>query len=139
MNPTNPFTAADLASAHETNTLIFNESDDGPGDWAHRAVQTALSAPVPDELLDTNVNTPLLRWADRDVPAVGLLDAMLNPPRHRAKTCDRCSNRLGRGVAVHRMWVPCGQSAVELQFCWHCHNVLNDVYRQGSEHVLVWV
>ena len=140
MNDDNPFTGAhELARAHAANSIIYDGGDDGPEDWAHRAVLSALGGPVPDELLDTNVNTPLLRWSDLDVPAVGLLDAMLSPPTHRAKTCDRCSSRLGRGDTVHRLWVPCGQSAVEFQFCHWCHEVLNDVYRQGSERVLVWI
>lgn len=135
----NPFTtASDLIPKHEPNTIVFDECDDGPSDWSHTAFLAALGGPVPDELLETNPNTPLLRWSDGDVPAVGLLDALINPPTHRAKTCDRCGHPLSRGLHVNRLWVPGGQSAVELQFCPLCHDVLNDVYRNGGERLLVW-
>lgn len=135
MNNDNPFTAAaDMLRSREPNTVLC---DDGPAGWAHRAFHAALAGPVPAELVETNPNTPLLRWPDNDVPAMGLLDAMLSAPTHRAKACDRCGKTLPKG-RVCRLWVPGGQSAVEFQFCPLCHDVLNDVYRHGDDRLLVW-
>lgn len=135
----NPFTAAhDLLRSHESNTALYANADDGPDEWATRAFHAALGGPVLSDLLATSPATPLLRWSETDVPAVSLLGAMVHPPTHRAKHCDRCSQRMMRGLPVYRLWMPGGQSAVEFQFCPHCHAVLNDVYRDGDARLLVW-
>jgi len=141
----NPFAAAhDLLRDHEPNTVLFDNWDNGPQDWATSAFHSALAGTIPPELFATSETTPLLRWPDPNVPAVSLLTAMMQPPTHRAKACTRCSIRLRSMNAVYRLWMPGGQSAVEFQFCPLCRSLFNDIYRDaeaglGPDHrLLVW-
>ena len=85
---------------------------------------------------DVEPGTPLLRWGNPDQPAVSLLDALVTGTKHAASHCDRCAARLSG--KRNRLWVPSGQSVVELQMCGLCRNVLNDVCRQGDDRLLVW-
>ncbi|MDE0775920.1 MAG: hypothetical protein OSB43_06590 [Nocardioides sp.] len=130
--------ASDLLRTYEPNCRLFEDADDGPAGWAHHAFHAALGGAVPSELLQGNPSTPLLRWPNQDAPAMPLLGAMLSPPNHRASKCNRCSGKL-YPKTLHRLWVPGGQSAVELQVCGFCYDVLNDVYRTGDDDaLLVW-
>jgi hypothetical protein len=145
MHDANPFTAAhDLLRDHEANTVLFDNLDNGPDEWANRAFHAALAGHIPEHLFETSKTTPLLRWSDPDTPAVALLDALFDPPNHRAHHCDRCAVGLRHQTRVYRLWMPGGQSAVEFQFCPRCHDLLNDIYRDadaglGPDHrLLVW-
>ncbi|WP_299052161.1 hypothetical protein [uncultured Nocardioides sp.] len=148
----NETTARTMADAYTGNSLIFNDPEDRTRwceplgtelGWADATIFIALGAPVATELLTYDATTPLLRWADPDVPAVTILDALFDPPNHKAKACDRCGCSM-RGLRVHRLWVPCDQSAVEVQTCGLCHDTLNDVFRAAPDaggpagRVLVW-
>lgn len=128
--------AHDLLSAYSANTALLHDADDGPAGWAHDAFRAAPAA-VPD---GGRPDTPMLRWSNPDVPALPLLEAMLNPPAHRSASCDRCAKPHPHGHAVHRLWLPGGQTAVELQVCPMCRSVLDAVYRSGSDDgpLLVW-
>lgn len=95
------------------------------------AVRRALDGPVPSELA---FGTPLLRFADPDVPTQPLLEAVLEDPlpRHDSQTCDRCgSDRLS---VTDRLWIPAGASVVVVAMCWKCSRVLDRPYGPS----LVW-
>lgn len=93
------------------------------------AVLRALTGPVPAEL----VGSPLLRFANTDLPAVPLLDAVLDPPKHDHLRCDRC-NRTRLSI-LDRLWVPSGASVVEVAVCWLCHAEFDNTLWSSS---LVW-
>lgn len=140
----NPFTAArDLLPGHAPNSVLYDNWDNGPRDWATNAYYAGCAGPVPDHLLETSPTTPLLCWTD-DAPAVSLVAALVHAPNHRAATCARCDVGLRFQTRVYRLWMPGGQSAVEFQFCPRCHHLLNDIYRDaeaglGPDHrLLVW-
>lgn len=81
------------------------------------AVLRTLSGPVPD---DCAVGVPLLRFATEGVPAMPLLEAMLEEPlpRHDSQSCDRCGNDT-RSIN-DRLWIPSGASVVVVALCWSC-------------------
>lgn len=95
------------------------------------AVLRALGAPLPPELA---ADTPLLRWANTDLPAMPLLDARLDPPTHRHLRCDRCGNS-GKDRAYSELWVPAGRSVVVVACCSTCVLTLDRPY---GTHSLVW-
>lgn len=82
-----------------------------------QVVLRALGGPVPD---DCAVGVPLLRFATDGVPAMPLLEAMLEDllPRHDSRSCDRCGNDT-RSIN-DRLWIPAGASVVVVAFCWSC-------------------
>lgn len=92
-------------------------------------VQQALrGGPVPD---DYAIGVPLLCFANRDVPDVPLVDAIVDDKRHNARTCDRCDSH---AVRTARLLVPAGASVVAVHCCSHCRGVLQDVFACG----LLW-
>ncbi|WP_299052147.1 hypothetical protein [uncultured Nocardioides sp.] len=145
-------TATSLIPEAEPNLMLHSNVDDRARwcvaldaelPWEDAAELDALQGPVPPDLVAVDPETPLLRWADHRIAAVALVGAVVDPPRHRAKACDRCATTL-RGLRVERLWLPCEQSAVELQVCGLCARILNDLYRQSDDHgcaagrALVW-
>ena len=93
----------------------------------------ALGGPVPD---DCAVGVPLLRFATEDVPAMPLLEAMLEDPlpRHDSQSCDRCGNST-RSIN-DRLWIPAGASIVVVALCWSCRAC---VFENACEpSTLVW-
>lgn len=86
-------------------------------------VLAALNGPVPGPMERA---TPLLRSADTTLCAMPLVDAIVFDTGHPAATCQHCRKNDLRGRA-HRLWVPCGESTVEVVCCWFCRNVLDDV------------
>lgn len=97
------------------------------------AVLRALGGPVPPELA---MGVPLLRFAAEGVPAMPLLEAVLEDPlpRHNSRTCDRCGNS-GRTI-TDRLWIPSGASVVVVAMCWSCKACAFD--RPGHGSSLVW-
>lgn len=93
-------------------------------DRMQEAALAALGGPVAHELAFA---VPLLRFVDTELPAVPLIQAVMNPPRHRATSCDRCEKPIPRGTKVYNLWVPMGASVVAFHTCGLCHDVLNDV------------
>jgi hypothetical protein len=100
-------------------------------------VLRALGGPVPD---DCAVGVPLLRFATEGVPAMPLLEAMLEDPlpRHDSQSCDRCGND-NRSI-TDRLWIPAGASVVVVALCWSCklHAYDRPVSRPGVRSSLVW-
>jgi len=94
------------------------------------AVLRALSGPVPPELA---FGVPLLRFADTDVPALPLIQAVINDVRHAAHTCDRCGN--SERSITDRLLVPAGASVVAVHMCWLCKASFDRTLMRGS---LVW-
>lgn len=92
------------------------------------AVLRALTGPVPE---DYAVGVPLLRFPDRHVPDVPLVDAIIDDMRQNAHACDLCN---GQAVRTARLLVPAGASVVAINCCSHCRGILQDVFACG----LVW-
>lgn len=82
-----------------------------------QAVLRALGEPVPHDLA---MDVPLLRFATPGVPAMPLLEAVLEDPlpRHDSQSCDRCGD--DRLSVNDRLWIPCGSSVVVVALCWSC-------------------
>lgn len=101
------------------------------------AVLRALGGPVPD---DCAVGVPLLRFATEGVPAMPLLEAVLEDPlpRHDSQSCDRCGN--DKRSINDRLWIPSGASVVVFALCWSCRVLAYDrpVKRPGVVSSLVW-
>ncbi|MCW2738883.1 hypothetical protein [Nocardioides sp.] len=93
----------------------------------------ALGGPVPE---DCAVGVPLLRFATEGVPAMPLLDAMLEDPlpRHDSQSCDRCGN--DKRSINDRLWIPAGASVVVVALCWSCKACVFE--RPGKRSSLVW-
>lgn len=92
------------------------------------AVLRGLGGPVAPDLA---VGTPLLRYANTDLPALPLIEALIENVRHDHRACDRCNTH--RLSVLDSLWVLCGASVVEVAVCWHCRIEL-DPYRNR----LVW-
>lgn len=88
------------------------------------AALAALGGPLAPELA---FGVPLLRFANTELPALPLIQAVMNPPKHRATSCDRCEKTIPAGTKVYSLWVPMGASVVAFSTCGLCHDVLNDV------------
>jgi len=73
-----------------------------------KIVRVALSGPIPPEYGDQ----PLLRFANPDVPARLLLDAVLAPPIPRGKSVCDITKEVVR--EPNTLWVPCGRSVVQV-------------------------
>jgi len=93
------------------------------------AVLRALAGPVPPELA---ADVPLLRFAN-GLPAIPLVDAVLNPPipRRSPFICDVTGSR---ATEPNTLWIPAGRSVVQLTVRNHVREVLADL---TSAH-LVW-
>ncbi|NPC97890.1 hypothetical protein [Nocardioides sp. zg-DK7169] len=109
---------AELVEWAEPNTAALADDD------TEYAALAALGGPLAPELA---FGVPLLRFANLDLPAVPLIQAVMSPPKHRATDCDRCRNPIGRGMRSYDLWVPMGASVVAVTTCGYCHDVLNDV------------
>lgn len=85
---------------------------------------------------DVPAATPLLRFANVELPAMSLLDAVLDPPQLANRRCDRCPRRF---TVTGLLWVPCGDSVVEVAVCWKCRCYLDrqtvSPYREVSTFV----
>lgn len=95
------------------------------------AVLRALGGPVPPELA---IGVPLLRFADTDVPALPLIQAVISDVRHKPTICDLCANT-ERSI-FDRLLVPAGASVVAVHICWRCKLDYDRPLRRMS--TLVW-
>lgn len=97
----------------------------------------ALGQPVPHELA---MGVPLLRFATEGVPAMPLVEAVMQDPlpRHDSQSCDRCGN--AERSITDRLWIPSGASVVVVALCWSCklHAYDRPVSRPGVRSSLVW-
>jgi hypothetical protein len=92
-------------------------------------VQGAFAGPVPEDYIE---GVPLLRFANTDVMAVPLLDAVLDPPIPRGKSiCDITGTAMRE---PNTLWVPCGRSVVQVTMRNFERDLLSDCV--GIE--LVW-
>lgn len=100
-------------------------------------VRLALGGPVPDDLA---MGVPLLRFATKGVPAMPLLEALLEDPlpRHGSLSCDRCGN--DKRSIPYRLWIPSGASVVVVALCWSCklHAYDRPVSAPDVPSSLVW-
>lgn len=108
----------------EPNTAVF---DDPATEQLLRGAPGGLTSE------ETGLPVPTLRFANPDVPAMPLLEALVTGKRHSAARCDRCPTKL-QGIRSARLWVPMGESVVELHLCHHHAAVLDDLF----PHTLVW-
>jgi hypothetical protein len=97
-----------------------------------QAVLRALGGDVPPELA---IGVPLLRFADTDVPAVPLVQAVINDTRHSPTVCDLCGKTAKQRSILDRLLVPAGASVVAVHACWACKATFNCAVRYSS---LVW-
>lgn len=117
--------AATLVPWAEPNEVALNDEK------TSEAVLRALSGPLPAECA---MGVPLLRFATEDVPAMPLLEALLEDPlpRHDSRSCDRCGES---ELSVNdRLWIPSGASVVVVAMCWSCRARVFGV----SNNSLVW-
>lgn len=94
------------------------------------AVFRALSVPPPEEY--AGLDLPLLKFANTDVPARPLLDAIADPPIPRGKSvCDIAGTPMRE---PNTLWVPCGRSVVQITMRNFSRGLLAD--HVGTD--LVW-
>jgi hypothetical protein len=118
----------DLVAWAEPNLVALND------ERCDAAVRRALSGPTPDDLA---YGVPLLRFADTDVPAIPLVQAVIMDARHAPTACDRCQSWNSPTMPpLTRLLVPCGASVAALHLCWACKANLDHEWSTGS--TLVW-
>lgn len=94
------------------------------------AVLRGLAGSVPPELAFA---VPLLRYANTDLPAMPIIEALMDDVRHDHHVCDRCGNT--ELSVTDRLWVPCGAAVVEVAVCWRCKAEFDRTLQRSS---LVW-
>lgn len=96
------------------------------------AVLRALGGPVPADLA---IGVPLLRYANTDLPAVPLIQAVIGDIKHSTDLCDRCETP--RRPVVDFLLVPAGASVVSVSVCRTCRGAFDHDPRFRNTH-LVW-
>lgn len=108
--------AAALAPWIEQNTDALNWPE------LEEVVLRAFSGPIPEEYAGLDV--PLLRFANIDVPARPLLDALTDPPIPRGRSvCDITGTAMRE---PNTLWIPCGRSVVQVTMRNFSRELLTD-------------
>lgn len=106
-----------IMSAIEDATALapWAEANTAALEWEplDEAVRRAFAGPVPEEYQEPAI--PLLRFANIDVAARPLLDAVLDPPIPRAGRARLVCDVTGTTMREpNTLWVPCGRSVVQV-------------------------
>jgi hypothetical protein len=96
-------------------------------------VLDALGGPVSDDLA---IGVPLLRFANTDIDARPLVQAVTYGFRHSTLHCDMCGFSRTKPIQDFLL-VPAGASVVSISVCWLCRGTFDHDPRYRSTN-LVW-